>query len=82
MPHPDIATALVTEPPLMALVVVTGLAVGASLAVFVVDVVTQLHRRESLWLPAISTLALRSFSSMRAAMLTTLATLAGRRTSA
>ena len=33
----DIATALVTEPPLMALVVFTGIAVAACLAFFVVD---------------------------------------------
>lgn len=43
MPHPDIATALVTEPPLVALVVFTGLAVAAWLAVFVVDMNRQFN---------------------------------------
>ncbi|MDP2801870.1 MAG: hypothetical protein Q8O26_08310 [Phreatobacter sp.] len=37
MPPLDITQALVTEPPLMALVVFAGLAMGAGLAVFAVD---------------------------------------------
>ena len=43
MPHPDIATALVTEPPLIWLVRFTCLAVGACLAFFVVDTGRQLN---------------------------------------
>lgn len=37
MPPVDIAQALVTEPPLMALVVFAGIAMGAALAVWAVD---------------------------------------------
>jgi hypothetical protein len=37
MPHPDIATALVTELPLIWLVRFTGLAMAAGLLFFVID---------------------------------------------
>ncbi len=43
MHNQDVVMALVTEPPLMALVVFTGLAVAAWLAVFVVDAIKQFN---------------------------------------
>jgi hypothetical protein len=39
-------TALVTEPALMVLVILAGLATAAALAVFVVDTVSQIKRSE------------------------------------
>jgi hypothetical protein len=42
----DVSAALVTDPTLMALVLVAGLATAAALAVFVVDTVSQIKRSE------------------------------------
>jgi len=43
---PDIATALVTDPALMALVVFAGASVGAALVVFLIDVISNLRKDE------------------------------------
>jgi len=42
----SIAQALVTEPPLMALVVSIGVSVGAALSLFVIDMNRQIRERE------------------------------------
>jgi hypothetical protein len=46
MPAPDIATALITEPPLMALVVIAGLAFAALAAAAVIHANTPQGRDE------------------------------------
>lgn len=46
MPIVDITTALVTEPPLMALVCFAGLAMGSALALFVIDMNRNIRERE------------------------------------
>lgn len=48
----DIAGALITEPVLVALVLVTGLALAALLILFVADMLGQIHRMEQGLTPA------------------------------
>lgn len=50
----DIASALITEPLLMALVLATGLALAALLVLFVADMLGQIHRMEQRLTPAYS----------------------------
>ena len=50
----DIASALITEPLLMALVVATGLALAALLILFVADMLGQIRRMEQRLTPAYS----------------------------
>lgn len=51
MSAPSIAQALVTEPLLIGLVLVTGLALAALLSLFVVDMLGQIRRMEEMLQP-------------------------------
>lgn len=52
MSAPSIAQALVSEPLLIGLVLVTGLALAFTLTLFVVDMLGQIRRMEALFQPA------------------------------
>jgi hypothetical protein len=60
----DIASALITEPLLIALVLVTGLALAAVLILFVADMLGQIRRMEQTLTPAYSREALRQRQAM------------------
>ncbi|WP_439575769.1 hypothetical protein [Phreatobacter sp.] len=49
---PSIAQALITEPLLIGLVLVTGLALAALLSLFVIDMLGQIRRMEAMVQPA------------------------------
>jgi hypothetical protein len=49
-----IASALITEPVLIAFVLITSLALAVALAIFVIDMLTQIQRNETSLTPAYS----------------------------